>query len=84
MARDLSRFRIPNRHQANYDEYSENHYLPPEVAAYLEMSRRRPYLMRGLLAGALIALAGVWIIWESRRRRHTETSRLSVALPFVG
>ncbi|HUS18364.1 MAG TPA: hypothetical protein VMZ25_01825 [Terriglobales bacterium] len=79
MARDISRFRIPHRNRPDYDEYVENDYLPPEVVSYLEMSRRRPYLMRGLLAGALIGLAGVWIILESRRRRSTQSSRLTTA-----
>ena len=81
MARDISRFRIPQRNQANYEEYEEQHYLPPEVAAYLEMSRRRPYLVRGIVAGALIALAGAWIIWESRQRRRTDSSALLDSFP---
>ena len=84
MARDISRFRIPHRNQPEFkdlDEYAESHYLPPEVASYLEMSRRRPYLMRGILAGALIALAGVWIILEARQHRRTQSSRLTDALP---
>ncbi len=67
MARDLSRFQSTSL--PHPDDYLES-YLPPEVAAYLERSRRRPYVMRGLLAGSLIALAGLWIVLEARRRRH--------------
>ena len=83
MARDISRFRIPHRNQPDFEEYVEDHYLPPEVASYLEMSRRRPYLMRGLLAGALIALAGVWIILEGRQRRRTQGMELGEAKPSL-
>jgi hypothetical protein len=78
MARDLNRYLQPS--QPPHDDYLES-YLPPEVAAYLERSRRRPYVMRGLLAGSLMALAGLWIILEARRRRHTEASRLPDVLP---
>ena len=81
MARDLSRFRIPHRNPLDHEEYAEDHYLPPEVASYLEMSRRRPYVMRGILTGALVALVGVWLIFESRHRRRTQTSRLPSAVP---
>ena len=84
MARDISRFRVPHRNQPQFpdgEEYAERHYLPPEVASYLEMTRRRPYVMRGILAGALIALAGVWIILEARQHRRTQASRLTEALP---
>jgi len=68
MARDLSRYRLAQPTETDSDRYEESHYLPPEVAAYLEMSRRRPYLVRGIIAGSLIALAGAWLIWDRRRR----------------
>jgi hypothetical protein len=83
MARDISRFRIPHRNQPDYEEYSEHQYLPPEVASYLRMSRRRPYMMRGILAGALLTLAGVWIILETRQRRRTQSLQLSHAFQSV-
>lgn len=80
MARDLSR--IWNQPpQYSEPDYAESHYLPPEVAAYLEMTRSRPYLMRGILAGSLITLVGVWLILETRHRRRTDSSRLTDALP---
>ena len=81
MARDLSRYRLAQPTETDYDRYEESHYLPPEVAAYLEMSRRRPYLVRGILAGSLLALAGIWMIWEHRRRRPSQTSRLLNVMP---
>lgn len=70
MARDLSRFRIPQRNQPDFeDQFAENDYLPPEVERYLRMVRRRPYVVRGIIAGALIAFGGVWLILETRRRK---------------
>ena len=81
MARDLSRFRLAHRNDPETDLYEESHYLPPEVAAYLEMSRRRPYLVRGIIAGSFIALAGVWIIYETRRRRQPVTAGLPAIIP---
>lgn len=72
MPRNLSQSRVPHSDRADYidsEEYAEANYLPPEVVRYLEMSHRRPYRMRGILAGALVALAGVWIILEARRRK---------------
>ncbi|MEO6120307.1 MAG: hypothetical protein ABIP12_06410 [Terriglobales bacterium] len=76
MARDLSRFRLAHRNEPENDQYEESHYLPPEVAAYLQRTRRRPYVMRGILAGSLIALAGLWVIYEVRRRRQPVTAGL--------
>lgn len=81
MARDISRFRIPQRNQPNFEEYREDEALPREVAAYLERNRRRPYVMRGILAGSLIALAGLWIVLEARRKRRPMTTFLPTALP---
>lgn len=77
MARDLSRFRIPQRNQPDFeDQYAENDYLPPEVERYLRMLRRRPYVIRGIIAGALIALGGVWLILETRRSKQPPTKAL--------
>jgi len=77
MARDLSRFRIPQRNQPDFDDqFAENDYLPPEVENYLRRARQRPYVIRGIIAGALIALGGVWLILETRRRRQSPTAAL--------
>lgn len=77
MARDLSRFRIPQPDQPDFDvQFAASDYLPPEVESYLRMARRRPYVIRGIIAGALIALGGVWLILETRRRHRTPAAAL--------
>ena len=82
MARDFSRFRIPHHNQPDdHEEYAESVHLPPEVASYLRMSRRQPYVIRGIIAGSFVALAGTWLIFKTCKRGRTKAFRLPEPLP---